>query len=302
MSIINFIPELWSREILLTLRKRLIFGALCNRDYEGDIAQVGDTVHIVSFADPSISDYAKYGTITWEELTDSELALTVDQAKSFSFKVDDIDRKQAIPGFVETATRYAAYGLANAMDSFVSGLMAAGVDAGNELGPVTVASNDDGETAYALLLDLRGKLVKAGVPDDGRWVSVPTDFYNQLLKDNRFVRSDAAPGATVQSGMLGGASNADIGDAPGAAFQPAAGYVGRALGFNVFESQTLPEASGVYTVIAGHNMATTLAEQIVETEAIRLIDIFGDGVRGLHVYGGKVVRPTSLATAEVTVS
>lgn len=302
MSIVNFIPELWSREILLTLRKRLIFGALCNRDYEGDIAQVGDTVHIVSFADPTISDYAKYGTITWEQLTDSETTLVIDQGKSFSFQVDDIDRKQALPGFVETATRYAAYGLANSMDGFVSALMYANADAGNELGDQTVSSSDDGEEAYALLLNLRAKLAEAGVPDDGRWVAVPTSFYSQLLKNDKFVRSDASPGITTQTGMLGGPANADIGEAPGAPYNPPAGYVGRAVGFHVFESQTLPEHSGNPVVIAGHAMATTLAEQIVETEAIRLIDIFGDGIRGLHVYGGKVVRPTALATANVTVS
>lgn len=300
MAITNFIPEIWSANILRTLRKRLVFGALVNRDYEGDIAQAGDTVHIVSFNDPTISDYTRNGTITWETLTDTELTLTIDQAKSFSFKVDDIDRKQALPGFIEVVSQYAAYGLASAMDTFISGLMAAGVDAGNQLGSKTVNSAD---TAYQVLLDLRAKLAKAGVPDMDRWVAVPTDMYNYLLQDDRFVRSDAAPGITVQTGLLGGAANGqDVGSAPGAPFTPPAGYVGRALGFHVFEAQTLPLASGVYTVLAGHPSATTLAEQIVETEALRLIDTIGDGVRGLHVYGGKVVRPTALADAKVTVS
>lgn len=296
MSIVNFIPEVWSANILLTLRKRLVFGALCNRDYEGDISQAGDTVHIISFNDPTISDYSKNGTITWEVLTDAEQSLLIDQAKSFSFSVDDIDRKQALPGFVQVVSQYAAYGLAQAMDSFISGVMAAHVDSGNQLGPVTVNSAD---TAYELLLNLRGKLSKAAVPYEGRWVVVPTDLYSYLLQDNRFVRSDAAPGATVQTGLLGGA-----GDGPevGTPMTSPANYVGRALGFHVYESQTIPVASGVYTVLAGHGIATTLAEQIVETEALRLIDTIGDGIRGLHVYGAKVVRPTALADAAVTVS
>lgn len=295
MSIVNFIPEVWSANILLTLRKRLVFGALCNRDYEGDIAQFGDTVHIVSFNDPTISDYAANGTITWETLTDSEQTLLINQGKSFSFTVDDIDRKQALPGFVEVVSRYAAYGLAQALDTYVSGLMAAGADAGNKLGAKTVNSAD---TAYQLLLDLRQKLSEAAIPNDGRWIAVPTALYNYLLQDDRFVRSDAAPGATVQTGMLGGAAD----DGTGTPMGSPAAYVGRALGFHVYESQTVPEASGVYTVIAGHDMATTLAEQIVETEALRLIDTIGDGIRGLHVYGAKVVRPKALSTAAVTVS
>jgi len=279
MAISNFKPEIWSRAILLTLRNKLVFGSLCNRDYEGDIRQAGDTVHILNLSDPTISDYAAYGTLTWEELSDNERALIIDQAKSFSFKVDDIDRKQGLPGFIATASTYAAYGLAKAMDTFLSGAMAAA--AAHDLGATTVNSAD---TAYQLLLGLRAQLSKAGVPDDGRWVALPTDVYSYLLQDDRFVRSDQSPGTTVRTGM-----------------------VGRALGMDVYESQTVPDtgtavapASGVYTVIAGHSIATTLAEQIIETEALRLQDTFGDGVRGLHVYGAKVARPEALAKAEVT--
>jgi hypothetical protein len=276
VSITNFKPEIWSRAVLLTLRNKLIFGSLCNRDYEGDIREAGATVHITNFSDPSISDYAANGTLTWEVLTDNTRALVIDQAKSFSFQVDDIDRKQALPGFIDTAATYAAYGLATALDTAVVTNMVANALSGNKLGAKAVSSAD---TAYKLLLSLRGVLSKAGVPDDGRWVGLPTDMYSYLLQDDRFVRSDAAPGTTVQTGK-----------------------VGRALGFDVYESQTLPFASGAYTVVAGHNIATTLAEQIVSTEALRLQDTFGDGIRGLHVYGSKVVRPSALATAVVTVS
>lgn len=280
MSITNFKPEIWSRAILLTLRNKLVYGSLCNRDYEGDIRAAGATVHITNFADPTISDYAKYGTLVWEQLADNTRALVIDQAKSFSFQVDDIDRKQALPGFIATASTYAAYGLAKAMDTYLSTAMAAA--AGHDAGASTVNSAD---TAYKLLLSLRANLAKAGVPDDGRWAVVPTDVYSYLLQDDRFVRSDAAPGQTVRTG-----------------------FIGRALGMDIYESQTVPDtgaavapATGVWTVLAGHNIATTLAEQIVETEALRLIDTIGDGVRGLHVYGAKVARPEALVKAEVTV-
>ena len=53
-------------------------------------------------------------------------------------------------------------------------------------------------------------------------------------------------------------------------------------------------------VIAGYRGATTFAEQIVSVEALRLEKRFADGVKGLHVYGGKLVRPTAWAVGTVT--
>ena len=80
------------------------------------------------------------------------------------------------------------------------------------------------------------------------------------------------------------------------------GFVGRAAGFDVHESNLTPDpTTGTYAVIAGHPIATTYADQIVKTESLRLQDFFGDGIRGLHVFGRKVVRPEALALASVTV-
>jgi hypothetical protein len=80
------------------------------------------------------------------------------------------------------------------------------------------------------------------------------------------------------------------------------GALGRIVGFDVFESNNVPTGTtGTYDVMAGHPMATTFADQILETEAVRLIDFIGDGLRGLHVYGTKVVRPECLAMASCVV-
>jgi hypothetical protein len=283
MAINNFVPEIWSANLLKALRAKAKYtqAGVINRNYEGDIAQAGDTVHITSFADPSIADYTKGSTtISYPALTDATRALIIDQAKYWSFSVDDIDKRQALSGFVAEVTAGAASGLSLEADSYVADLMVAAVDGtGNDLGAETVGSSAG--DAYDLLVEFRTTLTRSEVPADGRFVIVPPEFYGVLLKDDRFVRADA-------SGTTSGLRN---------------GVVGRAAGFDVIEGTTVPETSGnAYQVIAGHPIATTYAEQIVKTEAIRLERRFEDGLRGLHVYGGKVLRPEALSLATVTVS
>jgi len=282
MAIGNFVPEYWSAKLLTALRAKARYtqAGIINRNYEGDITRAGDTVHITSFSDPTIDDYSKGSTtISYPVLTDATRSLLIDQAKYWSFSVDDIDTRQALDGFVPEVTAGAASGLQLAADTHVSGLMVDGVDVDNDLGAETVGSTTG--DAYDLLVELRTTLTRAEVPADGRFVVVPPEYYGVLLKDDRFVRADA-------SGTTAGLRN---------------GVVGRAAGFDVIEGTTVPETSGgAYQVIAGHPMATTYADQIVKTEAIRLERRFEDGVRGLHVYGAKVIRPTALALATVTVS
>jgi len=280
VAITNFIPEIWASSLLVNLRDSLVYGQMgvINRNYEGDIAVAGDTVHITSFVDPATRGYTRNSTtVTYDTLTDATTALIIDQARYFGFQVDDLDRRQALPGFVDEVTRGASYNLAADADTFLVGEMVDDVDSGNELGATTV---DEAGEAYDLLVELRTTLTRTNTPASGRWVVVPPELYAYLLRDDRFIRADA-------SGTTAGLRN---------------GQVGRAAGFDVIEANTVPEDSGgVYTVVAGHGMATTYAEQIADTEALRLETAFADGIRGLHLYGAKVVRPTLLATAEVTV-
>ena len=284
MAISNFIPEVWASSLLVNLRDSLVYGqaGIINRNYEGEIAREGDTVHITSFADPATRQYSKNGSITWDTLTDATRALVVDQSDYFAFKVDDIDKRQAKAGFVEETTRGASYNLAKDADTYLASLMVNGIST-NDLGSknVVLAPDVSSETtAYDLLVDFRTALTRSNTPAQGRWVVVPPEMYALLLKDDRFIRVDA-------SGTGEGLRN---------------GLVGRAAGFDVIEANTVPETSGVYDVLAGHGMATTYAEQIAQTEALRLESTFGDGIRGLHLYGGKVIREANLATAQVSLA
>lgn len=278
---LTFRPEVWAAELLVSLRQRYVFAqaGIINRNYEGAIEREGDTVHINSIVRPTIRDYTEHGTITWEQLSDIDRALVINQADYFAFKVDDIERRQAIAGFIDGATEEASVGMVEETDAYVSAQMVAGVDAtANDVGAYVVDVSDN--TGWGLMIKLRSKLNLANVPREGRWVVVPDAVAAALLQDPRFVDASQAG----DSGAL------------------RAGELGRIAGFTVYESNTVPEpTSGTYHVLAGHSMATTFAEQINQVETIRLENQFGDGVRGLHLYGAKVIRPEALAIASVTV-
>lgn len=292
MAISNFRPTIWSASLLTNLRNQLVYGGLCNRNYEGDIANAGDKVNITSFADPSVRAYTKNTDITWDLLTDSTQQLVVDQSDYFAFTVDDIDKRQALGGFIEETTLGASYNLASEADTYVSGLMVAGVSTSNpdnQLAHVSLSAATDSADAYALLVELRTALTRSNTPVPGRWVVVPPEFYALLLQDDRFIRADAA-------GTTAGLRS---------------GQVGRAAGFDVIESNVVPTsdsdgtvtvATTGYDIVAGHNMATTFAQQISKVKAVDLENQFGEGVKGLHLYGAKVVRPSLLATVNVTIS
>lgn len=280
MAVDGFRPEIWSAAILTNLRNELVYANLCNRDYEGEIQQAGDTVHITSIGAVSTRAYTELTSITWDEVADTQQDLLIDQKRYFALKVDDVERKQALP-FLDEATAEAAYALRDNADGVVSAAMYAAVNdptGGNDLGARTADISDN--TAYGILVDLGTTLDRDNCPSDNRWVVVSPELHGALLQDNRFIDASA-------SGSTDPLRN---------------GFIGRAAGFNVFKSNQTPDpTASTYAVIAGHPSATAYADQILETEAIRLQDFFGDGVRGLHVFGVKVVRPTNLAMASVTV-
>ena len=270
---LTFTPEIWSAMMLESQKKALVFGqpSVVNRDYEGEIKVQGDSVRIRSISRPTISSYSKNGTLTYETLTDAQRMLTVDQAKSFSFVVDDIDKAQQPGGTLEGALTEAVYGLRDVADQFIAALYT-GAQSANQIGTVSVTT---AALAYTQLRKLAVKLDEANVPNEGRYVVVPPWYHGLLLEDDRFVRVDA-------SGSDQALRN---------------GIVGRALGFDVLKSNNAPFVTGDdYAVIAGHPSAISYAEQINEIETIRLQTTFGTAVRGLFLYGAKLVRPDSIAT------
>ncbi len=293
MSVLHFKPELWSKILLGALEKNLVFAGpmVVNRDYEGEIAGPGDTVHITSLADPTIANYSPGGTLTYQAIVDAGQTLQIDQAKSWSVQVDDVDRRQAMGDMQSWMEERAGYRIADTADQFLAGLYT-GVASANALGtsgaPITPgvynASSAPADFYTKVVLPLKVLLGQQNVPDDGnRYLIVPPWARALLEQTQAFI---AFPGA-------GG----DAGDVM------QRGFFGKVGGFNLMESNNAVQTvaggpgTGVWAIQAGHRMAITYAEQIVQTEALRAQATFADLVRGLHVYGARVVRPEAIAVA-----
>lgn len=290
-SLNNFIPQIWSARILEALRKALVYAQanIVNRDYEGDIQSMGDTVKINTIGDPTIFDYAKNTDMpSPETLQDSQKILQIDQAKAFNFQVDDVDKAQQNPKVLDFALSRAAYKLADTADQFVGSKMVAGGTQNvlfTQVSPLVAPTATAGATgAYENLVDMSVKLDEANVPTDQRWIVIPPWYHGILVKDQRFV-SYAAVDVLYNR------------------------QVGEAAGFNVLVSNnvpTVPPSGGTapttprHIVIAGHQMAFSYAEQINSVEAYRPEKRFGDAVKGLHLYGGQVIRPEALCTMYTT--
>jgi len=292
MSLNNFIPQVWAGNILRALRTSLVFPQLMNRDYEGDIANAGDTVRINMIGDVSIFNYTKDADLpSPEALTDAQLVLKIDQAKAFNFAIDNIDRAQQNPQVMGEAASRAAYGLKKVTDSFLAGLytdISPTNFVGSDASPITGTWSTAGTLAYDRLVDLGVLLDVQDVPDEGRFCVVPSWFEAYMLKDNRFTSY-----ATV--GALANLREGSITGGPDTAIN-SNGAIGRAAGFDLYMSNQIAQTSATkYKIIAGHPMAWSFADQILEVVGYTPEKRFADALKGLHVYGAKVVRPQALA-------
>ncbi len=274
---LNFIPTVWAARLLVALEKSLVYGQanVCNRDYEGEIREAGNTVKIASIGDVTIGDYTKNTDIDDPEiLTDSDQSLVIDQSKYFNFYVDSVDRAQQNVNVLDEAMRRSAWALREKADTYLAGILDAAVPTGNKIGSTTTPKVPTKDDAYEYLVDLGVLLDESDVPLEGRFVVVPAWFHGLLLKDERFVKA--------------GTLRSDI--------SLANGQVGEAAGFRILKSNNVPNTTGTkYKIIAGHAVATAYVEQIVDLQTYQPEKRFGDAVKGLHVYGAKVVRTTALA-------
>lgn len=282
MSIQKFRPEIWSARLLVALRQNLVYSALINRDYEGEIAEAGDTVRITSIGRPTISNYVPNVTvISPEQVNDNQRTLVVDQSKYFAFAVDDVDARQAKGNVIPQSMDEAAFGFANVVDQYIASFYT-GIQAANTLSAVTVNSATTPSDAYdKVLVPLKVALDNANVPTIGRSVVVTPALHGCLLRDIRFI-------SALNAGTTEGLRD---------------GHVGQAAGFSIELSNNAPNISGQqFATIAGNSSAVTFAEQINKTEAYRPQSSFSDAIKGLLLYGAKMTRPDSWAYAPVTVS
>tara|TARA_S200002703_G_C3789560_1_gene243654 strand:- start:857 stop:1912 length:1056 start_codon:yes stop_codon:yes gene_type:complete len=332
-----FSPVIYSKQVQLAFRKSSVCEEITNSDYFGEIANMGDTVRIIKEPEISVKAYTRGTVITPQDLDDEDFSLTVDKSNYFAFKVDDIEEAHSHVNFQSLASDRAAFRLsdqydqdvlgylcgfkqsalhsvASAVNTTVNGEVAvatAGTDellssmkieaddfggsSGSAIGIKARAGNDGAVVgsgnAYAIQVISRmaRKLDQQNVDSNGRWLVIDPVFKEILQdEDSRLFNSDFG-GSGLQNGLV----------------------LNNLLGFKVYVSNNLPSvgtgssttggtnASNFGVVVGGHSSAVATAEQINKTETYRDPDSFADVVRGMHLYGRKILRPEALVNAKI---
>jgi len=258
MAIENFKPTIWRARLLENLREAHVLANVTNREYEGDISSAGDTVKINSIGNISVSNYD--GTsINYEELEDSSIKLVIDQEKYFAFKIDDVDAAQSNANQMDEAMRESSHALIQESDKYLAGLY---TDATTQLTNGSMQAAD----VYENVSEITKELSLLNVPmDSPKWMIVEPSVYQKMLL------------AEIENSTD---NISTLGD----------GAVMHTMGYDVYVSNNLESNHSM----AGTYRALAFAEQVLDTEALRLEDYFADAVRGLYVYGAKVIRPDEL--------
>lgn len=293
-----FLPKVYSKQVLNFFRKSSVAEAITNTDYAGEISGYGDTVRIIKEPVITVYQYERGADITKTALTDQEVSLVVDTANAFKFIVDDIETNMSHVNFRDVATSSAAYALRDAFDEGVIATMFAGVSAAT---PNHILGSDDATDLAAGTFDGTGNLDigfgssehdpidvlsrmarlldEQNIPEEGRWFLASPEFYEILVQSSSKLLSvdyNAGQGS-IRNGLVSS---------------------GKLRGFDMYKTNNIAATSNAAgQCLAGHMSATATAQTITSTEVIRDPDSFGDIVRGLHVYGAKVLRPDAMVSA-----
>tara|TARA_R110001599_G_scaffold211142_1_gene408530 strand:+ start:3708 stop:4769 length:1062 start_codon:yes stop_codon:yes gene_type:complete len=337
----NFSPVIYSKKVQSAFRKTSIIEDITNSDYFGEIANFGDTVRIIKEPEITVKEYTRGATVTPQDLDDEDFTLVVDKANYFAFKVDDIEEAHSHVNFESMATDRAGYRLKDQFDQDILGYLSgfkqsamhgspdtvriAGDKAGTD--PVTVAANGllatmliardsfvsggastdsiathpDGSTGEATPLEVLNRMARLldqqNVDRDGRWCVVDPVFMEQLMDENsKLINNDFT---SSEKDIL---RNGRVMD-------------GLIRGFRMYMSNNLPSvgtgaatvdtngsATNYGAIVGGHDSAVATASQIEKVETYRDNDSFADIVRGMHLYGRKVLRPEALVRAHYNIA
>lgn len=329
-----FSPTVFSMKAQLAFRKKAVALGVTNNEYFGEIKNYGDTVRILKEPEIIVNQYFRGTQVTPQDLEDVDFQLTIDQANYFSFKLDDLEIQQAHTNWMSLATNRAAYKLADEMDANILGYAAGfqknrvtGIWTARTTYPGTLANTTAGTnellaahqlnrlsfvsggsatdsiavgtsgtfdvTPLTLINRMARLLDEKNVDPDGRWIVIDPVFKERLMDENsKFVNNDYAANQNAEGKL----TNGELG--------------GRIRGFRVYESQNLPKIGGgpgvadtngsntdYGVIVAGHDSAVASAQQVDKTEKFRDPNSFSDVVRGLNLYGRKILRPEALVNA-----
>lgn len=274
-SEVNFIPEIFSKLLQSKFYAQSVLPAISNTDYEGEISGQGDKVTIRTVPAVTINDYA--GSITNQELTTSKVELLIDKAKYYSFKIDDVLAAQADIDLLESASNDAAEGMRVAVETSVLASVVAGATTIGSQTTITASNILENILAAAQALD------ELNIPEEGRFYVMSPEFVSKLKQSE------------LRQAYLTGDDESPLRN----------GRVGVVDRFTIYQSNMLftpgsGSDAGFTHVLAGHPKAISFASQFTNTETVRLQDTFGEAVRGLKVFGSKVVVPDALYVGKWT--
>ena len=302
----NFTPQIFSQKVLKFFRRASVAEDITNTDYTGEIENFGDTVNIIKEPTITVSQYTRGSVVNTQDLADDQITLTVDQANAFAFKIDDIEERQSHINFEALATSSGAFSLkrkydANVLQAISDGAGIAGADdaslsggltttlstLGTASAPINVETDDAG---INLMLLMARVLDDQSVPEENRWFVAPPIFYEKMFQAGNKIAEVQVTG-DASSNLRNGLATP-----------------GTLAGFTCYKSTALNSTSGTdqvtmtglatdaseNVILAGHISAAATASPIAKTEVVRSTESFSDVVRGLHVFGRKVLRPEAI--------
>ena len=294
----NFIPEIWSGKLIENFYDATVLAAISNTDYEGEIRNMGDTVNIRTTPEITIRDYVKGQTLTVENPDKPKLQLVIDKGEHFASVEDDVDKVQSDINLMDTWSKDASERMKIKIDQRVltdllpdiaatnkgatAGEQSASFDLGTTGAPLVVTKDGAGGTTAVvdLIVDMGTVLDEANAPEADRFLVIPAKMAGLIKKSELKDASLTGDGTSVvRNGRLG--------------------MIDR---FTIYVSHNLYVDSGKYSIIAGHKMGFTFASQMTEMESLRAESTFGNIIRGLQVYGYKVVKPEALTQAVISFS
>ena len=277
MSVTNFISTVWSENLYTSLDKRYVAVANCSRDYEGEIRGKGSVVKICGVGEVNVGDYTKNTDMTVPQtLSDTVRELKIDQAKFFNFQIDDIDRAQSSPKLMDAAMKIAADALANQADRYVYSLYD---QAGNS---ITVDHYSSNESIINKIIEARRMLYEANVSNASDIVVEVSPVVAELLLKEKIALAPEN-GESLETGCIGSIAGCKI-------------FVSNNIA--VHSEGSIDE----HKCLIRTKRAIAFAEQLSEIDAYRPETRFADAVKGLHLYGAKVVYPFEMVTMTVSVN
>jgi len=289
----NFIPEIWSGKLIENFYDATVLAAIANTDYEGEIKSMGDTVNIRTTPEITIKSYVKGQTLQVENPDKPKLQLVIDKGEYFACIEDDVDKVQSDIALMDTWSKDASERMKIKIDQRVltdllpdvaaankgatAGRISGNINLGTTAAPVAISKT----TVLDYIVDIGTVLDEANAPEGNRFIIIPAKMAGMIKKSDLKDASLTGDSVSVlRNGRLG--------------------MIDR---FTVYMSHNLKvDTGGKFNLIAGHKMGFTFASQMTEMETIRSESTFGNIIRGLQVYGYKVVKPEALSTGIVTLA